>query len=595
MPEPKPVPLNIPPGIVKTEAGRATEGRYSDAQWVRFQAGRAQKRGGHTKQTSSTTSGVPRAMHAWRDLSQQDYIGAGTAKKLYVYDVTFAQNNITPIERTGTLGSNPFTTTNGSKIVTVAHTSHTRVSGSSVTFSSATTFNGVTLNGTYDVLVITDSGHYTIQASTTASGSGAGGGSSVAFSYEINVGADAGTYSYGYGTGGYGLGTFGTARAVSTLALEPRIWSLENYGSLLYAAYNGGTIYSFDPATLSTSGRALALTNAPTDVRAMFITEERFPFALCDNMYVRWPDQVDNTNWTPADGNTANVRRLTDGTKLVGGLALGLSISLIWTDNAVYLFQYTGSSLVYDDRKIATNCGLIAPNARCADANGVAYWQSDYTFHLYSGGVQEIPNVSEIKDFVFGNLETGQPYLCWAYYDPKFHEVNFFYVPAGETEPTLSVTYHIQDQCWTPNDWTAFKRASATKFQHGDTRPYLGGTDGNIYLHEDGYNADGAAIEAFISLAPTEMDDGARNAELDGLRMDIKDQAGNLTLTLEAYDKLRDGVIDSAQDTVTEDDELVDIRIAGRLVALTLTSNAVDGYFRIGKPIAYVMDGGGRR
>src|SRR5882724_2537764 len=93
VPESRPVPIAPPPGVVKTEANRVIEGRWSDAQWVRFQNGRPQKRGGHTRQTSVVTSGVPRAMHAWRDLSQQDFIGAGTARKAYVYDRTFAQND----------------------------------------------------------------------------------------------------------------------------------------------------------------------------------------------------------------------------------------------------------------------------------------------------------------------------------------------------------------------------------------------------------------------------------------------------------------------------------------------------------------------
>ena len=74
MPEATPLPITPPPGIVKTEGARVIEGRWSDAQWVRFQNGRPQKRGGHTRQTSVATSGVPRALHAWRDLSQQEGI-----------------------------------------------------------------------------------------------------------------------------------------------------------------------------------------------------------------------------------------------------------------------------------------------------------------------------------------------------------------------------------------------------------------------------------------------------------------------------------------------------------------------------------------
>ena len=60
MPEARPIPITPPPGIVKTEGTRVIEGRWSDARWIRFQAGKPQKRGGHTRQTGVTASGVPR-------------------------------------------------------------------------------------------------------------------------------------------------------------------------------------------------------------------------------------------------------------------------------------------------------------------------------------------------------------------------------------------------------------------------------------------------------------------------------------------------------------------------------------------------------
>jgi len=40
---------------------------------------------------------------------------------------------------------------------------------------------------------------------------------------------------------------------------------------------------------------------------------------------------------------------------------------------------------------------------------------------------------------------------------------------------------------------------------------------------------------------------------------------------------------------------LIDPRVAGRFMALGLVSDAVDGYFRLGKPTAFIKDGGARR
>ena len=47
--------------------------------------------------------------------------------------------------------------------------------------------------------------------------------------------------------------------------------------------------------------------------------------------------------------------------------------------------------------------------------------------------------------------------------------------------------------------------------------------------------------------------------------------------------------------TVGEGDELLDPRIAGRYVALEFSSNAIDGTFRLGKPTAFIRQGGARR
>jgi len=63
-----------------------------------FHNGRPQKRSGHTRQTSVATSCVPRALHAWRDLSQQDFIGAGS----YVIDAgAVATSTVTVNNSTG--------------------------------------------------------------------------------------------------------------------------------------------------------------------------------------------------------------------------------------------------------------------------------------------------------------------------------------------------------------------------------------------------------------------------------------------------------------------------------------------------------------
>jgi hypothetical protein len=77
----------------------------------------------------------------------------------------------------------------------------------------------------------------------------------------------------------------------------------------------------------------------------------------------------------------------------------------------------------------------------------------------------------------------------------------------------------------------------------------LGGHDGHIYLHENGHNNDGAAIRVSLTLVPFALNDGAGSFELDGIRLGVKDQAGDLTVGISAHDAPCSGVIDSVRIT----------------------------------------------
>lgn len=585
-----PIPIEPRAGVVKTESDRVVENRWIDTQWIRFVNGRPQKIGGWVKQTTAIASGVVRAMHAWRDLQSVEYLAAGTYRKLYVYEKDFTQHDITPLLSAGEL-TDPFTTTEGSSLVAVTHSEHGVKPGTTVIFSGASEVGGLTIDGSYIVVSLNSAGSYNIDAGEDAASDATGGGT-VTFEYEIPIGAERGAYGLGYGVGGYGLGPYGTAREFSTVLIEPRVWSLDHFGKLLIASYNGGSIYSWDPNAVAPSWqRAQKISDAPIDVRSIFISEERFVFALCEGMRVDWCSQGNFEIWTPAEDNTANTRNLSEGTKLIAGRPLANHIALIWSDFALYTFQYTGQSSVFSSRLAGRNCGLVSPS--CAvTANGIAYWMGQTSFYLYNGAVQSIPNVDDIRDFIFDHLNTDSVYLAWGQYLPKFDEVLWCYVATDDDEPSYYVLLNVKDFSWATG---RLERSSATSFSHGDTRPYMAGFDGHIYLHEDGLDADNEPIEARIRLGPAAMGNGKSILDIDGINADFQDQSGDLTVTFEAWDRLRHPTIDSETVTVTEDDDLIDLRLSGRYVGMEIRSNVVGGFFRFGKPDVLVSSNGERR
>lgn len=590
-----PLPITPPPGVVLTESSRVVEGRYIASQNVRFVKGRPQKIGGNLVITTEATSGQPRTSHAWRDNDQNNYLSVGTYRKLYVYDTIWAQNDITPIRESGTLGNNPFTVTNGSASVLVGDLLHGVNPGDTVIFTGSTAVGGITPNGTFTVDTVPDVNTYRFNFTSAATSGATGGGAAVAYQYEIPIGVEVGTYGYGYGVGGYGLDTYGDARDTSTIFIEPRIWSLDHFGKLLMAAYNGGSIYLFDPTLPQPWGRATLISSdpgLPTDVRAMFVTPERFIFALCDDMQVKWCHQGDYEIWTPATGNTANIRTLTEGTKLVSGRVLSDFISLVWTDAALYRFQYTGSTYVYNSSMVAKDCGLLSPNG-IVTAGGIGYWIGQDTFWMFNGSVVPMPNVEDIRKYVFDQIDIGSGYQSNAIYWPQHNEVAFFVTVEGETTPTIGVLFSIENQCWAPLD---FGRVSGTHFTQGDTRPYMAASDGLIYQHENGFDDNGAAMPWSLTLAPYALGEGGVHMDVSHIIPDFKDQVGVITMTIDTYDYLNDSTFeDTETDTIAAvDSGAIDMHVSGRYVGMTLSCDTAGCYFRMGKPVAWIKPSGTR-
>jgi hypothetical protein len=587
----RPLTITPPPGVILTESKRAAEGRWLNSDGVRWVRGRPQKNGGNIVAVSTPASGQPRIAHAWRDNQADNFIATGTYRKLYIYDSSFAQNDVTPIRTSGTAGSNPFTTTSGSPSVQFALTAHGAQAGDTLIISGASAVATVTMNGTWIVATIVDSNNLTFVAGSNANASTTGGGASVAYQFEISVGTENPAFGLGYGVGGYGLGTYGSAHSSSTIVIEPRVWSLDHFGKFLVATYNGGTVYQFDPTQAQPWPRAVKVdASAPTDCRALFVTPERFVFALRESMVVAWCTQGDFTVWTPASSNTANTRTLTEGTKLVGGRVLGPFVSMVWSDAAAYLFQYSGNQYVYNSSLAGKDCGLIGPNA-VVTINGVAFWMGTDNFFMYDGSVRPIPQVEDIRRAVYDALDQNYAYSCTATYIPKFNEIRFCYTVSGQQNPTKTVVYSIDQQCWWPLNEG---RHAGTHFTQGNTSPYIPFTDGFIYQHEQGYDNNGVAISWSMELAPTELEESGTNMLVDGVRFDWLALTGTVSATVNAYDEIDQGTIDTETETMTRGG-MVDFRIAGRFLSLLLAGNGLGQYFRFGKPTAYVRPMGTRR
>jgi len=424
--------LNLKPGVNRENTRYTTEGGWYESDKIRFRQGTPEKIGGWERISENTFLGVCRSLHQWSTLEGLIYTGVGTNLKFYV-ESGGAYYDITPIEETNTL-TDPFDTTNASSIVTVTDPGlGNLLSGDFVTFSGATAVGGLTINGEYQIISVDPlATTYTIDAGSLATSTATGGGT-VTAAYQINTGAAIAVPLVGWGASTWGSGTWGVG-ATSTKAL--RLWSQSNFGEDLIFGPRGGAIYYWD-ASAGLATRAVDLADVvgasgvPTSQNYLLVSDvSRFVFAMgCedggvfDAMLIRWSDQEDATNWTPAATNQAGSLRLSRGSEIVTATQSRQEI-LVWTDTSLYSLQYVGAPIVWKAQLMGENTSIASENA-VAYADGVAYWMGVDKFYKYDGRTQTLR--CDLRQFIFNNLNAEQYDQIFAGTNEAFNEIWWFY------------------------------------------------------------------------------------------------------------------------------------------------------------------------
>ena len=136
--------LEFRPGINRESTSYANEGGYYSCDKVRFRSGYAEKIGGWVNQTTDVFKGMCHTLWNWITFGGSNLLAVGTNTKYYIEN-TGTYHDVTPLAFSGTIAANPFTTTNGSLLVTVTHSGHASTIGTYVTFSGVS--NSGVING----------------------------------------------------------------------------------------------------------------------------------------------------------------------------------------------------------------------------------------------------------------------------------------------------------------------------------------------------------------------------------------------------------------------------------------------------------------
>jgi hypothetical protein len=259
--------LEFRPGINKESTSYANEGGYYSCDKVRFRSGYAEKIGGWVNQTTNTFKGMCHTMWNWITFGGNNLLAVGTNTKYYIEN-SGTYHDVTPLAYSGTIANNPFSTTNGSLLVTVTHSGHASTIGTYVTFSNVSNsgvINGINFDGEFQIVGLPTSNTYEIVAPNAATSTGSGGGSLVIAQLDIEAGLSTYYGGVGWGMPPWGSGAWGSALPSGT---EGRLWSQDNFTEDLIFNYRRGPIYYW-PLDLANYARARLLSDIANEtVRA---------------------------------------------------------------------------------------------------------------------------------------------------------------------------------------------------------------------------------------------------------------------------------------------------------------------------------------
>ena len=599
--------LQLKPGVDRENTRYAAEGSWYETDKVRFRRGMPQKIGGWVRLSAATFLGVCRSMLNWVTLQRQNLVSVGTNLKYYI-ERGGAYFDVTPIRATATL-TNPFTTTSGSATVLVTDTAHGALQNDFVTFSGASAVGGLTLNGEFQISFISED-TYNITSATNASSSATGGGT-VTAAYQINTGSEIAVPFTGWSAGTWGSNTWGN----SSTTLSPiRLWSQANFGEDLFFTYRGGSPFYWDASNALTT-RAVYVSSlsgasdVPIIVNKAFVSDI-FRFAFCfgandlgaaalDPMLIRWSDQEDVANWTPAATNQAGSLRLSRGSEIITALQARQEI-LVWTDTAVYGLQYLGAPEVWGAQLLGDNITIASTNAAVYSGN-IAYWMGTDKFYSYDGTVKTLP--CSVRSYVFNDFNFSQYGQVVAGTNERFDEIWWFYCSAGVTQNDRYVVYNYLQDIW------YYGTLSRSAWIDSDLRenPMAATYSNNLVNHEVGYDnqesATASPIVATITSSEFDLDDGDKFMFINRMLPDVTFDGSTVsapaaTMTLlpmqnsgSGYNNpLSEGgtntstVTRSATVPIEKFTGQVFVRVRGRQMAFTMESTEIGVAWKLGIP-----------
>ena len=462
--------------------------------------------------------------------------------------------------------------------------------------------------------------------------------------------------------------------APTGIGIQLRLWSQSNYGedllfnprgsAMYYWAndasanvYNRGQIiqaggtYKTKYGTIPVVGAIDA--TCPSVANFVLVSDaSRFTFAFgCndptglyattaqDPLQVRWSDQNTLVTWTPAITNQAGGIRLSHGSTIVTAIQTRQEI-LVFTDSAIYSFQYLGAPYVWNSQILGDNISIASPNA-VSTVNNVTYWMGSDKFYMYSGRVETLP--CALRQYIYGNINLQESFQIHSGTNEGYNEIWWFYpsitgtTSTGEngtgtaSSPNVLIDRYVifnhLERTWYYGTWNGTTARPRTAWLDSPLRAepmaaigYNANgayTNGAVVYHEttvdNNETSTPVAIEAYVQSSDFDIGDGHNFGFVWRLIPDITfDGSSSATPSVNFtvrprqnpgsnYGTSNNPAVDSAQSYATtttynvqQFTQQVFVRIRGRQMAFKISSSDLGTQWQLGAPRIDVRPDGRR-
>jgi hypothetical protein len=326
-------------------------------------------------------------------------------------------------------------------------------------------------------------------------------------------------------------------------------------------------------------------------------------------MLIRWSDQEDYLEWSPAATNQAGSLLFSRGSELITLMQSRQEV-LVWSDSALYVLQYVEPPVVWSAQLVGENISIASSNA-AAYANGTVYWMGKDKFYVYDGRTQPLP--CSVRRYIFSDLNTGQYEQVCAGTNEGFHEIWWHYCSKDSSVVDKYVIYNYLEKTW------YFGTMGRTAWlDTGEINSPIAATNNNrLVVQEIGCDdletTTPTAISSYITSGQFDLDDGNRfsfvwrllpdlnfegsstnNPSLDMSLLPLSNSGSGYNSPRSVGGSNTGSVARSSVVPIEAYTNQVNVRVRGRQMSIKLESSAEGVKWQLGSPRLDIRPDGGR-